>query len=359
MIKIPTNTKDSNVDFKTIQVGKIKSNKDIQRSGRLQVWLVNSNTNEVDESQTYNLVYASPFAGITNPDSISKTAIESPDQSPQSYGFFAVPPDINNYVLCAFVNGNPDQGYWFACLYREQLNQMVPGIGKAISYQDRSGKLPTSEVNPFSNQANKQPTRPQYSPLANGLKKQGLVDDDLRGAGTSSSRRDEIPSVMGWLSPGGNHIVLDDKKGNELIRIRTKSGAQILISESEGHIYAISRDGKTWIELNNDGIIDLYGSVSFNLHAENIVNLTSKNVNVLGSENINISGQNIKITSSTSLDLKASGNLNLTGGNINILSNGQMLVTASPLHLNGPPAPPASPATPPTRKPTKEPFKER
>src|ERR1035441_8550785 len=76
------------------------------------------------------------------------------------------------------------------------------------------------------------PLRPTYTPLFNGLKLQGLSNDPLRGAGTSSVWRDDTPTVQGWLTPQGNQIILDDGPGTQMIRLRTKSGAQILISET-------------------------------------------------------------------------------------------------------------------------------
>jgi hypothetical protein len=329
------------IDYSKIQIAKVKSSSDATHNGKLIVWLVNSNTNESLEENWISVMYASPFAGSTNIDDVSRQAYQSFDGTQKSYGFFAVPPDNNNYVLVVFANGDETQGYWFACIYKDTLTHMVPGLGQDKSYGGQSG--PVAEMNVYSGQSGNpqvNPLRPTYTPLFNGLVLQGLNNDSLRGAGNSSVWRDSSPTVQGWLTPGGNHIVLDDKTGNQLIRIRTKSGAQILISETDGHIYAISRDGKSWMELNVDGNIDMYSGISVNVHSDS-------NINMSANGHVNIAGATVNIQSTNGdLSLRAGDTLNLYGGNdINsITPNGSGAQAVPP------------PIPMPTRIPGHEPF---
>ena len=274
------------------QIGIIKDNVDSEDMGRLKVWIKGSNTLETDPRGWVTCSYASPFAGATDPETLS-TALESFEGTQKSYGFWAVPPDLNNEVIVIFINGDMRKAFWTGCIYQKDMNYMVPGIADGASYQsgDFSGNaLPVAEYNKLSNTADK---RPYYQPLADGLKKQGLLDDDLRGAGNSSSRRGSPSSVCGLLTPGGNQFIMDDGNGSELIRLRTKSGAQVLISETTGHIYINSRDGNSWFELNNDGHIDCYAGAGFSVHTAGDINLNAGgNVNIAAGNDINIKSKN-------------------------------------------------------------------
>lgn len=100
--------------------GLIRGTTDPQRNGRLTVWISDFGPDEVDSYVT--VAYASPFAGATDYN-------QDEDQGQKSYGWWATPPDINNEVLVCFINGDITRGYWFACLYPQNMNHMVPGIG--------------------------------------------------------------------------------------------------------------------------------------------------------------------------------------------------------------------------------------
>ena len=93
-------------------IGIIKNNVDPSRQGRLQVWIPDLGGDEQEPSNWYTVRYASPFFGSTlglpgSPDE-NAFGIEQ-----QTYGFWAVPPDINNLVLLTFVMGDPGRGFWF------------------------------------------------------------------------------------------------------------------------------------------------------------------------------------------------------------------------------------------------------
>jgi hypothetical protein len=293
------------VNYDKIQVAKVKSTVDTTYNGKLLVWLVSSNTNESLSENWISVLYASPFAGSTDIDDVSRQAYQSYSGTQKSYGIYAVPPDVNNYVLVAFANGDETQGYWFACIYKDTLTHMIPGIGSSNSYGGQSG--PVAEMNVYSGQTGNpqvNPQRPLYTPLFNGLQLQGLTNDTLRGAGTSSVWRDQTPTVQGWLTPGGNQLILDDGASSQLIRLRTQSGAQILISETEGHIYIINKTGSGWVEINNSGNIYVYGSQSVSVRADADINLSAGG-------NVNIEGSAVNIQSTTGdLSLRAQSILN-------------------------------------------------
>mgnify|MGYP003332272380 CR=1 FL=1 len=122
-------------------VGIVKNVIDPLYSGVLQVYIPELGGEPSDKSSWKNMMYATPFYGRTNIQDGSSYA-----GSPHSYGMWFVPPDIDNKVLCMFVNGDPARGYWFACIPDWPALHMVPGISAPV---DGSGKEPV--VDHFDN----------------------------------------------------------------------------------------------------------------------------------------------------------------------------------------------------------------
>jgi hypothetical protein len=324
-ISNPTGGSLTRIDTGKMQIGVVKETGDSEASGRLKVWIKGSNTLETDPTGWITCSYASPFAGATDP-SVLGGALQSFNDTQTSYGIWAIPPDTGNEVIVCFINGDIRRAYWIACLYQKDMNYMVPGIAEGASYQGNqfSGNaLPVAEYNKLGNTADQ---RPYYQPLAEGLSNQGLLGDELRGAGSSSARRESPSAVQGWLTPGGNQFVMDDGEGSELIRLRTKSGVQLLLSETYGHVYAITRDGKSWIELNNDGNIDLYAAASFNVHALQDINLKAgNNINFEAEVDFNIkaSTQDVNIQSKRDTNINSYNNVDITANkNFNLITWG-------------------------------------
>ena len=189
-----------------IYVGFVKAVDDQQRMGRVKVWIPEISGDPLDEAQWFTCSYASPFAGATN--ILNVTPGPSWRNTQRSYGFWFVPPDLENEVLCCFINGDPGRGVWFGCLYQQNMNHMVPGIPG----DSASDGLPVAEYNKLkANVSVNTATAPIYSPLADALKIQGLDRDAARGVSGSGARRDEpINSVFGILTPGGSQFVMDD-----------------------------------------------------------------------------------------------------------------------------------------------------
>jgi GH24 family phage-related lysozyme (muramidase) len=252
-----------------IYVGFVKYNNDSQTMGRLKVWIPELGGDPGDEDQWVTVSYASPFAGATSVyDNKNGSTWED---TQRSYGWWAVPPDLENEVLCCFINGDPGRGIWFACLYQQAMNQMVPGIGGT----DQSKGLPIAEYNKTKEgELASTAQGPEYTPLADALRKQGLENDAQRGTSNSSAKR-QTPrnSVYGFLSPGGHQLVIDDNPDSSFIRLRTKQGTQVLVNDNEGFVYINSGSGKAWLEISNDGDIQAYGAGDISLRAQGSMNL--------------------------------------------------------------------------------------
>lgn len=382
-------------------IGFVKDIADSTFMGRLRVWIpeispsmANGSVNQDNQDGWITVSYCSPFAGATPVINNTRDGT-SAAESQQSYGWWAVPPHIGNEVVVQFINGDPNRGIWIGCLFQQRMNHMVPGLASGPSLQEGDEGIdpPTVEYNKkHEEEALKEtPSRPRFDPLHDGLLAQGLYTDPERGPSTTSARRNTSAATSegnsgslanashayGFITPRGNTIHVDDDPENEFIRMRTRSGAQVLINETVGYIYMISKNGNSWFEISDEGI-NAFTTRSFNVRAMQGVNLHSEGntvVNSVGSTNVvgssgsfQVEGDldilvpgSFRVTTEGNIDLKANGNLNLQAegnmsllsagtlalqseGSLGITSSGQIFLNGSKVNSNGGKGPAATPA---------------
>jgi hypothetical protein len=358
--------------------------------------------------------YCSPFYGTTY-GTDTQTAPEGPFTSGQSYGMWMVPPDIGNKVLVMFTpNG---QGYWIGCIYDSTSHHMVPAIGRAVGGKnftrpptigtpaDGNSVLPvveysTAEATAFAADGIETTPRFTHEIQASILVRQGLDRDAIRGAISSSSMREAPSNVYGISTPGrratktdqvagsplsvfartgGHSFVMDDGDEDgtdQLMRLRTAGGHQILMNDTEQVLYIASASGNQWLEFSNNGQVNVYAAAGFNLrtqgvlnlHSDVLLNLSAPNIKMtavgndkipLGSIVMNTSG-NFSASAVGFASLKCNGALTLSaigkaslsaGGFLSLSSLIKTKINGAMLTLNsGAPTPPM-PVTPPTLTP--------
>lgn len=287
-------------------LGFVKRADDVQRNGRLQVWIPEFGSDPEVESGWITVNYCSPFAGATNVEENKRDDIEAFDGTQTSYGMWMIPPDINNQVLVMFVNGDPARGIWIGCLYNQFMNNMVPAQASDIKTWQFPGEfVPAAEYNKWDLKVT-QPDRafkPFEETKFKGVGNQGLIKDKSRGVTATSARREAPSSVFGILTPGpvidesvkpeeyrrkgGSSFIMDDKTDSEYIELATKTGAKIRIDESNGFVYAINRDGTAWIQMDYKGNIDVFSAGSISMRAQQDLNIRAdRNVNIEAGQNI-------------------------------------------------------------------------
>jgi predicted chitinase/uncharacterized protein (DUF2345 family) len=214
--------------------------------------------------------------------------------------------------------------------------------------------------------------RPLNPMMSLTLAKQGLEQDIIRGLTTTSSRRDIPNTVYGWNTPGpldkrdgapkgkygeqesqvdyfrsrlgGSAFTMDDgdpsilRMGiakenpatyydventpknvskadrtlpfNEHIRLRSRTGHQILLHNTEDLIYIGNANGTAWIELTSNGKIDVYAQDSINLRTETDLNIKAdRDINIESGKDINFTaGRNYKLMVNNDRDVKTNKN---------------------------------------------------
>lgn len=366
-------------------VGVIKNNLDPTRSGRLQVYIPDLGGDETNVQNWRTVSYASPFFGATvQPEATRLTEFEKVHHT---YGMWMVPPDVGNEVLCTFVNGDPGRGFWFACVNKNLSHTMLPAMGtdgpfdtarvkstivKNALAQKQTPTLPAAEFNEndpanisdgFLNNR-----KAIHEPQAEILIKQGLDRDPARGAITSSSQRETPSQVFGISTPGrpvpaqdpaldpnygllltsgeideskyavrarsgGHSLVMDDGEiesgRNQLIRMRTASGHQLLMNDSERIIYLANSDGSVWLEFAGSGQISAYAAGGINLRTDGDFNLHSDgDMNFHAKRNFNVRADGAIIQDSPKITLKATDNFLAYGGKVEIGSGGNLFISA-------------------------------
>ena len=360
-------------------IGKVKNNLDPTRSGRLDVWIADLGAgNEANPENWRTVSYASPFFGSTYQPDTTKT--NSYSKVRHTYGFWAVPPDIGVFVLCTFVAGDPERGFWFACVPNTLGNHMVPGIAgssnKDTSTLEDSSLLAsideTTIVAEFNESSEPDWTnfpnikKPVHEHQLKVLRAQGLEKDFIRGIISSSAQR-EMPSavfgistpgrpindptpdpdfqkklVSGDLNPidyavaarrGGHQFVMDDGDLNDkdrLIRLRTAGGHQLLMNDSEKVIYIGNSNGSVWVELTGEGHLNIYSADSINVRAGVDLNFhADNNINFQAGQNINVSAGKTFVAQSADINLNAVQGLTMYGGQVNIGSDGGLNLNAN------------------------------
>ena len=319
-------------------IGTVVNNEDPERMGRLEV-IIGSNTGtdtgfssspEGYSSQTVTCHYMSPFYGTKTSANLYGNDTDANDykSSRHSYGMWFTPPDIGTKVMVIFVEGDSNQAYWMGCIPEPNLNFMTPGIAsstntgaQAIGDFDQNkeqmygtNNVPAGEINTRIQAQSSTVIKQPIHPFAETLRQEGLIQDTVRGTTSSSARRESPSQVYGISTPGridtlskavkvgtkdsailkqldrltGHTFVMDDGDSvgdNQLIRLRSASGHQVLLNDSAGVVYIANGSGNAWMEFSSNGAIDIYagGSISmrsagdFNFHSDGNINMFAKN----------------------------------------------------------------------------------
>lgn len=340
-------------------IGIVKNNLDPTRTGRLQVWIPDFGGDQNNSSNWRTVRYASPFMGTTSiENAASKENIFT--NTPHTYGMWMVPPDIGIEVLVIFVAGDPLRGYWIACVNSSISRHMIPAVAAAgnlalaganaevRSTLTSNSIAPVTEFNDNDTALTHKSAfytnaKPVHEPQYRILREQGLDRDVARGIISSSSQRESPSTVFGISTPGrpfddpaadptfakkvadgtlteadyayktrkgGHSFVMDDGNllgANQLLRLRTAGGHQIMMNDSSNTLYINHADGSSWVELTSTGAVNVYSKAGVNIRTEGTLNLHAD--------------ANININAGGSLNLKAGGRLQINSASTNMLQD--------------------------------------
>jgi len=221
------------------------------------------------------------------------------------------------------------------------------------------------------------------------MQQQGILRDKYRGPISSSATR-EASSRVGWgvstpgrpiyqggytdetlaseldadpqdynviARRGGHSLVMDDGDiigRDQLIRLRTALGHQILMSDDGQMLSILHSNGQSYIELGKEGTVDIFATNSvnvrtqgdLNLHADNDLNLhAGRNVNINASENLSVNsdkkysqrvGEEYALYSLKDMTFKSDAAIGLgAAGQIGLTAAAEICQTGLEIQLNG------------------------
>lgn len=357
-------------------IGIVVNNVDPTRTGRLQVYIdaftdgtSTPKIQQSDPSLWRTVRYLSPFYGQTEQGATGGVG-QFVDGNPHAYGMWFTVPDLNTQVVCFFINGDPDQGFYVGCLPTIGLTHMIPAIGAVKdgfykidsssqqTYLEGSPQLPVIEINSGNPLISNNPKfykspKPVHNIVAAELFQQGLIKDVIRGPINSTSQRESPSRVFGFSTPGrpiyqggeeqtskanleqsntnetdlkvvgrkgGHTFVMDDgdvEDNNRLIRIRSSAGHQITMSDDGECFFIIHANGLTWLEFGKEGTVDLYSQNSVNVRTKGTLNLHADNdINIFAGKQLNIkSGTKTQLDSDGSMVFYSTDSMTLYSKN--------------------------------------------
>jgi hypothetical protein len=396
---------------KGVFIGIVKVNAHPARQGTIQVFIpeFSDNSRESETSQWRVVQYATPFYSRTD---VAPSANPEDVKVKNTSGFVFPAPDIGTSILCVFPEGRNTKGYWFGCAPDAYMMQSVPESAMTSNFVKndqlvRHTKAPGLDFDDIKNDVEKltnflEPKRPLDTKMARTLKAQGLDKDEIRGLTSSNYSRETPSEIIGISSKGrrlkkdgvdigsdkalhaklnsgadlsqpdaaavegrmgrakGHALVLDDgdiEGNNNLIRLRTAAGHQIVMHDKENLIYIGNSTGTTWFQMDAAGQVDVYSQTSINLrsrdinmHADGSIKMhAGRTIQLVAGANLHLEGRsmanlysdkgNTFIYGGGGVHAKSGGGVNIQAGSgMNIKASATIAVQGSCVALQSPAA---------------------
>lgn len=329
------NKNPSDVLFHGITTGRVTSTDDPQQMGRLRVYI--PILDDQDDEDVPWAFYGSPFSGIV--EDMPRGRSGNPTVGPVAYGMWAIP-KVGAHVLIMCINGNPEQRVWLGCIPIHLLNHTTPH-GRHIE-DETSGPLSSNDspIEPLysaqleafnSELADVDPLMSEEYKTRGADRSTSMVDNELLPVQEFATRADDaggyqenrVPNtegldsnIYGLTTPGFHSISMDDNETSCRIRIRTTAGQQIIFDDSNERIYLSTAQGKTWIEFDEKGTIDMYAEHDVSIRSQADVNIISdQTIRLAGKEGVHISSENeIRLHCGEDMSIRTDANLRIKTG---------------------------------------------
>ena len=346
-------------------LGVVVANNDPTEMGRLKVvcaaW---GDSFDTPVSDLPWAVYCSPFAGDAS------VGARSPNQAQRNgrtaYGLWAIP-TLGAQVLVECLDGDPSKRIYTGCVFNQMAPHSMPH-GRFI-YDDHpllGNKADGPPAGPLA--SNETKIQPLHDNLAKAFRvsldkefnfefasrgadrsvaaipvdyiahtESSVGDDsDRNGYNQATSLGEKESSIVSLTSPGFHAFSMDDNPENCRIRLRTSTGHQILMDDTNERIYISTNSGNAWVEMDSCGNIDVYSARNISLKSDRDINLVAgKTIRLTANEGIHLhSNKDVRANAGANLYLSVTENVgivagqhinNEAGSDVNLIAGGSLL----------------------------------
>lgn len=357
-------------DTSTITTGIVVDTNDPQGRGRIRVY--SNSLGDIVNTPIEDIPWCcqvTPFGGIVSSDTTMSrgSGDKNTTKGPVAYGMWGVP-KVGAIAVVTCLDGDAANRIWLGCMHVMSTEHTMPH-GRFIGEKGVDGPVSSTE----------EPIQPLYKNLrtafggktdsfewnsratdtsVTGLS-QEIVDTnqmvskkpDIKHGYKESRVNPEYkvpnapkknfdPQVYSWVSPGFHAISMDDSIDNCRLKIRTTSGHQIIMDDTNERIYISTAEGSNWIEFDQDGTIDMFAEQNISIRSARNINLTAdRSIRLTAGTAIHaVAGNDVRITSGTELHILSGTNLRMqsiigifgeAGSTINLLSGTDTSITAN------------------------------
>jgi len=300
-------------------VGIVVNVDDPLQMGRLQVFCPAYGDNPKKLLHLPWVAYASPFAGSIKNACYTRGVMDGPEHTTGAvhYGFWAIP-EQGAHVIVSCLDADPRRRIYTACLPEHQethtlltgrykwgeggipdgplssenspIEPLYTNLGEAFQGDRESREWKTrgadyqptavrEDVGEVPNDTKTTYLDQQYDKISEAeqdgwvkpiLGSHGYDWTGLKGTGAFLSSR-----MYGWSTPGGHTFFMDDRPFNSRIKLRTATGHQVILDDTNERIYVSTNKGKCWIEMDTCGNIDFFSEGRISMNTEKGFNFST------------------------------------------------------------------------------------
>lgn len=370
-----------------ISMGVVVDTSDPQQMGRVRVRVeAYGDTKFNDDSNLPWAIMCSPFAGMMYQGEFSRGPEGKSTEGPTAYGMFNAP-KVGAVALVTCLDGDLMTRVVVGYMHVEQTVHSMPHGRYILDQQSDqpAGPLNSGEkqIQPLYDSWSKAfNSRTSYEWKTRGADKSvggltqafkannpdgsfasSLPDDSdvsitesdgkkyTRTTGYPKSRLDSSkldPQIYCWVTPGFHAISMDDSADNGRMRLRTSTGHQIILDDTNERIYISTSEGENWVEMDSDGSIDIFSSTKVSIHAAGDINLRSEQsirldadagVHIRSGANVNVTAEaNINTHATSSIVQQSGGATTHSANSYHVSGGSDIVMTAGAIHSNGPTA---------------------
>ena len=296
--------------FPFITDGVVKDTDDPQQNGRIKIWCPALDGEDFNLDLLPWAEYATPFGGVTNDFKSGRNKAKS--NGPVSYGFWALP-KVGAQVLVFLLNGDSNRRFYFASYFGMHRNRSIP-TGRNKNKNGAAGPF-TDTYDPLQPAYDNVRTAFQNKMDSSQAKTRGWYDrqvaqDRTEKDGTEGYAKNPVdgqyldPQAYVFTTPGHHTFLMNDSPDNCRIRLKTAEGNQVIIDDTNERIYISTAKGKTWVELDEDGHMHLFGAESVSVRSGKDINLyADRNFNVEAGNDINMKALKGKMSVAVKKDI--------------------------------------------------------